>query len=341
MGAGSCRFELEEERIVRWARGAGYRRILLQAPDGVKPCLGRLARALEGEGLEVVVSGSHAWGGCDVALREAEALGCDALVHIGHHGPVRFNPPSNVLFIPGRADLPLDEAAEVAARKLSSEGLRRVGVVSSVQHLHLLHRVLSTLADYGIEGVTARSPDPQMPEGLVIGCDARAAQRLAGSVDAFLVVSGGRFHALGVALATGAATFALDPYTSAVTDVGAEVKRVVARRLAHLSSVFDARDALIVASTKPGQWAGWAKLSELRRLLGERGVRSTVVVLDEVTREALEDLGPADVYVNTACPRLSTDDYHLFPAPVVNARELLLVLRGGLEAYEPASSIEP
>jgi hypothetical protein len=37
-------------------------------------------------------------------------------------------------------------------------------------------------------------------------------------------------------------------------------------------------------------------------------------VCDDVTRDALQDYGGADVYVNAACPRLAVDDAGMFPA---------------------------
>lgn len=334
-------YELEEDRVLHWVVSRGYRRVLLQAPDGIKAYLRGAAALLEDEGVEVVVSASHAWGGCDVALCELGSLGCDAVVHIGHHGPVRFEPPPNVLFIPGRSKLSVDEVAEQASTVLISEGIRRVGVLASIQHVHRLSRVTAILRSYGIDALSAKSPDPWMVEGLVIGCDNRAAKELASKVEAFLVISGGRFHALGVALATGVRTFAADPYLRAVVDVSGEAKRVVALRLAHISSLYEARNMVVVASVKPGQRLGWDKLNSLIRLLKKKGVRVAVAVVDDVSREALTNLGGADLYVNTACPRLATDDPHIFPAPVLNAKELLQVLEHGLASYSPEISVAP
>ena len=157
--------------------------------------------------------------------------------------------------------------------------------------------------------------------------------------DGFLVIGGGKFHALGVALATGRRTFAADPYMNTVIDVSGEAKRIIAVRLAHLSSALDVREAIIVASTKPGQRLDSEKLAHLQLKLKERGVRVRVVAFNDVSRENLDDLGAAELYINTACPRLATDDPHLFPAPVVNYRELLHVLEGGLEAYDPTLSV--
>lgn len=329
---------LEEDRAVEWAARRGHRRLLIQAPDGVKRYLSSLVERLEEEGFEVVLSGSHAWGGCDLALREAEAAGADALIHVGHHGPVRFNPPPNVLFIPGRSRVDVVPAVEEAAAKLAGEEVARVAVLATVQHVHALAAAARVLEEYGVRAVLPRSPDPYMCKGLVTGCDVRAAEAVKGFVDAFLVVGGGTFHALGVALATGKAVVVADPYAGRAIEVEREARRVVAVRLSHLSEAMDAREAVVVASIKPGQRAP-TPLDRVRKLLRERGVRSRVLIVDDVERGVLEDYGVADLYVNTACPRLATDDYSLFPGPVVNLGELPYVFAGSLEGYEPGAAL--
>ncbi|MEM0225398.1 MAG: diphthamide biosynthesis enzyme Dph2 [Thermofilaceae archaeon] len=334
-----CAYDLEEQRVIEWARRFGYRSLLLQAPDGLKACARRLAESLASKGFDVVLSASHCWGGCDVALNEVKRAGCEALVHIGHHGPVRFKPPRSVLFVPGRSLIDLEEVAAKAASKLVEEGIRTVGVVASVQHVHALSSVVRKLGEQGLRALTSRSPDPFMQEGLIVGCDQRAAENLSKAVDAFLVIAGGVFHAIGVALATGVKTYAVDPYASSIRDVDREVKKVIALRLSHLSLALEARNATLVVSLKPGQRLTARQFRILWEVLKSKGYKVDVVAFDDVSREALENFGGSSLYVNLACPRLATDDHHLFPGPVVNPSELLAVLKGGIEAYTPSLSV--
>ncbi|MCS7105364.1 MAG: diphthamide biosynthesis enzyme Dph2 [Thermofilaceae archaeon] len=333
-------YDLEEKRIIRWAQLASYRRLLIQAPDGMKTCARRLAELLTENGFEPFLSSSHAWGGCDVALNELDALGLDALVHLGHHGPVRFSPSTNVLFVPGYSTVNVLRGVEKALAKLTDEDVRRVGLVTTIQHLNQLPRIKAFLAENGFEVLTSKSPSPRMSEGLVIGCDVRAAEIVASKVDAFLVVAGGTFHALGVALANGCSkTIAVDPYLEKVSDMGNEVKSVLSRRLAQLADALDSREAAVIVSTKPGQRIGWDKLKGLEETLRRYDIKTQFLVFNDVTREALENYGWFDLYINTACPRLAIDDPHLFPGPVVNAEEFLSVLRKGLQNYEPGLAL--
>jgi len=332
---------IDADAIARWATARGCRKLLFQAPDGIKRFLVKTIEELEERGFEIAFSASHAWGGCDVALTELATLGYDALVHVGHHGPVRFRAPENVLFVPAYSTADVRNVIENAAAKLSSEGVRAVGLLSAVQHLHKLEQARQLFLEYGINAYTSKSPDPTMPEGLVIGCDSRAAEKLIGTVDAFLVIAGGVFHALGVALATGARTFAADPYTGRVVEVDQMLRGIVAKRLAHLAAVMEAQNGILVVSSKPGQRACELRVNALLKSCLERGLKLRLVVFDEVSRDALLDYGGAEVFVNAACPRLSIDDPHVFPGPVVNASELEIALKSGLVAYEPRLALQP
>ncbi|RLE97742.1 MAG: diphthamide biosynthesis enzyme Dph2 [Thermoprotei archaeon] len=330
-----CDYLLEEERIAKWAKRHGYRRLLIQAPDGIKRCLSSLIEKLEDKGLEVLLSGSHTWGGCDVVMDEAETLGADAIVHIGHHGPVRFRPPPNILFIAAHSRIEIANVVEEAALRLAREGVRSVGLLTTVQHAHLLERAEAILRDCGLEVKFSRSPDPYMWRGLITGCDVGAAESIKEEVDAFLVMCGGTFHATGVALATGSEVIVADPYTGKVVSVEREARRAMAVRLSQLSEAFEAREAVVLVSTKPGQRVGVNVLRNVKELLEGRGIRCRVLVVNDVERSVLEDYGPADLYVNTACPRLAIDDYELFPGPVINLGEIHYLLKGDLSSYTP------
>lgn len=333
-------YVFNEDQIVTWARNCGWRRLLIQAPDGIKQCTRPLLEYLEGRGFEVALSASHAWGGCDLALSELKSVNYDAIVHIGHHGPVRFRTPGNALFVPGFSKVDVTNAAERAAALLDSEGIRKVGLLTTIQHVTELSKVKSVLAEYGIECVTAKSPDPAMPEGVVIGCDVRAAEKLKGRVGGFLVVAGGIFHALGVALATGSFTVTADPFTGHALKIEGEARRIAALRLFHLSAALESRDAVLILSNKPGQKLSRRKVEKVLAYLRRKaGLRLRVIVFDDIRGEALRDYGATDFYINSACPRLATDDPGIFPGPVVNLAEHLRVVEKGLGAYEPRLSV--
>lgn len=317
---------LDLDAVLRWARERGARRLLLQAPDGMKAAAVELARRLESEGFEVVISGAHAWGGCDVAYGEAESVGAQGIVHLGHHGFVGHSGGKvPVLFLPAPSAVDPVLVFRRALEEVLAEGHSEAALGVTVQHAHWVGRLEEVAGEMGVR---LHVGELGGFKGLVVGCNYSS---LSGG-SAVVVVAGGVFHGLGAALWTGKPTWVADPYLREVRRI--DVKRFLAVRLEMLSRAMEAKSFAILVSAKPGQRR--LRVAELAvEALRRSGRKALPVVLDEVTREILENLTGFEAFVNTACPRLAVDDAEMFPAPVVNAGELKYVLRGSLEDYSP------
>src|SRR3989338_6200884 len=60
------------------------KRILLQAPEGLKTQLIDISKELETLGYEIYISMNPCYGACDLPIGEAKRLGADAILHLGH-----------------------------------------------------------------------------------------------------------------------------------------------------------------------------------------------------------------------------------------------------------------
>jgi 2-(3-amino-3-carboxypropyl)histidine synthase len=145
--------------IVAKLRARGARSVALQFPAGLARQAPATAAALRAAGFEVIVSGDPCYGACDLAL-DALAF-ADVLVHFGH-APVESRP--DVIYAPVRFDF----APGVLEAALPLLHARRIGLVTTVQHVHLIDAMASFLRDHGIEtavapgdGRPARPPDPR------------------------------------------------------------------------------------------------------------------------------------------------------------------------------------
>ncbi len=288
--------------LIERLRERGARSVALQFPAGLARQAPGTAAALRREGFEVIVSGDPCYGACDLAL-DALAL-ADVLVHFGH-API--DERSDVLYEPVQFDFDVT----VLERALPLLTARRIGLVTTVQHVHLLGAMTAYLADRGIEAIFApgdgRTPIP----GQVLGCNFAAAR--ATGADEILFVGTGVFHPIGIRLATRARVVALDPYTGEGEVVDAD--RLVRRRAAVMEKARDAANYGIIVSTKSGQ-----RRLDLARRLAALSDRAVIVAMREVSSAEMLDLGFA-VYVNTACPRLAYDDQVRFPVPVLTPPE--------------------
>ena len=283
-------------------RSRGARTVALQFPAGLKRRSVSVATALENEGFSVIISGDPCYGACDLSL---DLLGyADVLVHFGHTPLVRH---PGVIYVP----CPVDFDTGVVRNAIPFFSGKAIGLVTTVQHTHMLEDVARELRTSGFS-VFISSGDERAPEpGQVLGCHFSAA-RIPGATD-ILYIGTGLFHPLGVSLAAGTRVVALDPLTGEVTVVDPE--RFLRKRHAVIEKSRDATVFGIIVSRKPGQ-----NRYALAQRLTSLGRAAFLVFLDEVSPAELLNLGfPA--YVNTACPRLAYDDQIRFPVPVLTPLE--------------------
>lgn len=301
--------------LVADLRSRHAKRVAVQLPEGLKRGTAVLASALRAEGFDVVICGDACWGACDLAL---DALAdADVLVHIGHT-PV--TPEENVIYIPFRQDINPDILASALP---ALTPFAKTGIVTTIQHAHQTNEMCRWLAEHGIPAVvgegSSRTPEP----GQVLGCTYAAAK--SAHADAYLFVGTGVFHAIGVALATGRPTFALDPYgDGGVQEVSADP--LLRKRFVQIEKAKSAKTFGILLSAKSGQCR-----KDLADRLASLSPDASVILIREVSEMQLRNLG-FDAYVNTACPRLALDDQSRFPVPVLSPAEFEIVL--GLRSWD-------
>lgn len=282
------------------ARGAV--RVALQAPEGLKRRLGALAGELRDAGFTVIISGDPCYGACDLDIDILQDA--DILVHLGH-APV--DETDHVLYDIARMEFD-PETILFALPYISGT---TIGLVTTVQHVHLIPAVTKVLQDAGIEVIVAEGTGRTPYSGQILGCSYESARKTGASE--ILYVGTGEFHPLGVQIATGARVIACDPYTRTCGLVDGD--RLLRRRFALIERAKAAMQFGIIISPKTGQ--GRRELANRLISLSDRAVP---VLLREVTPDQLLNLG-MPCYVNTACPRLAYDDQVRWPVPVLTPQE--------------------
>lgn len=288
--------------LIRQLQERGARRVALQFPEGLKRKAAAYGSALRKAGFEVIVSGDPCYGACDLALDTlAEA---DVLVHVGH-APVDDQP--YVIFLPYQMDF--DSA--VLEQALPHIKGKTIGLVTTVQHAHLIPAMEEYLQSRGYEVRVAEGKGRTPLRGQVLGCCFTAAKET--GADEILFVGTGVFHPIGIALATRAHVIALDPLTGTAQEVSGET--LLRRRFAVIEKARGAATVGILVSTKSGQ-----NRIDLARRLAAISDKAVIVPIREVSPDELLNLG-FGCYVNTACPRLAYDDQVRFPVPVLSPQE--------------------
>ena len=314
-------FDLEEKRLKEEIKKRKPKIVLLQLPEGLKPEANRLVKIIEKAGSLPIVSSDPCYGACDLAVSEAKILGADLIIHFGH-SPMIVNSEIATMYVEVKADISLKEAVKKALPFL--ESWEKIGLVTTVQHVHQLQEAKNILETAGKTVLIGDSGCLKYP-GQVLGCDFRNAQSVSENVDAYVFVGGGRFHAIGLALATGKPTIIADPYEQVAYSIDDQVRRVLMQRWANISEAKGANNLGLLISLKPGQM----KLNDainLKQKFEKHGLRVSLLALREVTPSSLMQFPFIDAFVNTACPRLSLDDSGNFDKPLLSVNETLVML---------------
>lgn len=315
-------FDLEEERLRSEIIRRGARVVLVQLPEGLKHEAPHIASIIEGSGALAIISADPCYGACDLALYEADFISADIIVHYGHAETAGFTckpclPEIPTIYIEARSNVPIREAVEDALKHLKP--WRKIGLTTTVQHIHSIKEAEEILRKAGKEVYVGHSPGLKYP-GQVLGCNYGNAKSILSLVDAFLFIGGGRFHALGLFLATMKPTVAADPFEGRAYRVDGEAEKIIHRRWMDISEASKANIWGIILGLKTGQLNMEAAL-KIKNDIEHLGKKAVMLAMREVTPEALLEFPEMEAYVNTACPRISLYDARKFPKPVLTIRE--------------------
>ncbi len=312
--SGFSGYDLDLDTAIDLIEKSGARLVGVQAPEGLKRAMPALARCIEEKtGAKVIISGDPCFGACDVDMQLAQEV--DLMLHLGH-APLEEG-PENVIFLEARMKEDLKDVVGKAAPVLKA---KRVGVTTTIQHVHKLDQVLLALKKHGIQGVIGPAGGRVRQAGQVLGCSYSTARAL--DVEEYLFIGTGQFHPLGIALATGKRVVIADPVSGEVSEI--DTDPMLRRRFGAITRAGKAKRFAILVSKKPGQKR--IDLAKRLKALGEsRGREMFMVYLDNIEPDRLLNLG-AEAAVSTACPRVALDDAAKYRIPILTPPEFEVLL---------------
>lgn len=329
---------IDEARMREIIRVDGPASVALNGPEGMLPQVQRAASSISGEfGIPAYVLGDATWGACDLNMAGARTLAADILFNIGHTvNTERLG--RGVYMINAYDDVSFDAVAARAASMLAG---RTVSLLTDSQHLDQVGAVRASL-EAGGAAVLVGSGKGQLNDGQVFGCEFYPALDAAGqgagggngggggpgAADCNAFMGQSTFHAAGVALATGLPTYVLDPYFNEVRDVTEFAAGLRKKATLAVYKAAEAESFGVIVGLRDGQMSKTAGL-RVKRELEAAGKSVQLIALTDITSDALRRFSGIDAFVQTACPRISTDNR--FDVPVLSmpqSRALLRVLRG-------------
>lgn len=302
----------EYESIKKEILKRNPKKILLQAPEGMKTSVQEIAGRIRALGPKCIIWADPCFGACDIPENPAKMLGCDLILHIGH---AQFMKPEEipVIFIECRSNANFEQLIESNLPVITD---KKIGLVATIQHLGAISKIKDVLESKGKEVFIGKS-ERMKYKGHVLGCDAGAAEAIEDKVDCFITLASGKFHALGVAKKVQKPVFLANLDTGKIESTDKEKMLFEKKRIIKLEKLKDAKNIGILVSTKRGQFSN---TDDIERKLEQEGKKVWVLAMDYIFPEKILGM-KLDALINTACPRIEED--LVFDVPVINKNEIL------------------
>ncbi len=318
-------YTIDIESAVQLIKEKHYKTLVVQIPEGLKRSIFPLVDYIKKEtNATVLVSADPCFGACDVVNYELKNLDADCVIHIGHTSIADVeNYWIPTIFINAQSTLDVSKVVEKALPSLVG---KKIGLVTTAQHLHTLETVQTILQHHGFETFLAQGDERIASKGQILGCNFSSGANLSDQVDCFLFIGSGTFHPVGLLMSTKKPVIAADPYTNMVKKEEIEDMKnnLLRQRYGAILACRNARRFGILIGLKRGQQRLTEALT-VERMLQEAGRLSLLITQDEFSPVALQGFD-LDCYVSTACPRIAIDDYLQYKKPIITPIELEIAL---------------
>ena len=347
-------FELDE--LIERIKSNDNRLVALQVPEGLKMQALDMMDSIEEEtSAKIILAADPCYGACDLVHDKMQRMGVELVAHMGHSQMnIDSGMPTQFINVTYQGDPAIDPVlpilaqhhaiaeqrlanaklgegvteAEAQDRFLDAVGRispltgTKLGLVGSIQHLHLIFDYKERLEAAGFEVEVPVGGARLTFPGQVLGCNYSGDQD---DIGHYLFLGSGDFHPIGLVLHTGKPLAMLDPYSGDAEEMSFErIERILRQRFGLIMACDQAQTFGILIGEKPGQMRRTLAL-RMKKILEKHGKKGYLLALEHVGPELI-DFYPVDAFVNTACPRIAIDDSVRYAKPLITPFELEVAL---------------
>lgn len=316
---------VDKNRMFEVIKERRPRSIAISGPEGIISQLQDHAQSITREfEIPVYILGDASWGSCDVNTQAADILGVDLLFNVAHTISFETLGPK-VVMINAFDDASFERVALDCAAGLRDQ-YSCVSLLTTSQHLHRIKGVKEIFDQYGYTVIIGKGKG-QLNDAQVFGCEFYPAFDSIDKVDAFIFLGQSLFHSAGVAASTGKPTYMLDPYFQQYTQVNDFAANMQKKSVLAVYKALDCEKIGIIIGLKEGQFSK-VKALELKNSFQREGKVVQLIALTDITDERLQNFKDIDVFVQVACPRISSDNsFSKLVLSVPEATALLKLMR--------------
>ncbi|RLI82896.1 diphthamide biosynthesis enzyme Dph2 [Archaeoglobales archaeon] len=316
---------IDFSKIFRELEERKAKEVGIQLPDGLKFFSKEFAEKFEEKGFDVIISGSASYGACDIDISLLDEV--DILVHFAH---LPVGSVERVIYAPYYYNYEIENLESWIDRIEE----RKIALAGTAQYAWKFPEVKRYLEGRGVEVELGGARGRIGISGQVLGCNYSVLRDI--GAKAILFIGDGMFHPRGAAIYSGRKVYFFNPLANEFTVIGKEfVERFLRERYIQISRAMQNLEngVAIVVSSKIGQ----KRLSTARRLKSiakKKGMKSDILFFNEISPERFMNF-PYGVYVNTACPRITYDDFRKYEKPLLTPQEFeILVGKRDWEDYK-------
>ena len=281
----------------------------IQLPDGLKFYVNEIADLFRKKGFEIIFSGKPSYGACDIDIELLREV--DFLLHFAHTKMVEID---RVVYVPYKIDYSVD--VDFLKNRIRE---RRIALIGTASYAWKFDHLKEELEKAGFEIELKMGKGVEF-KGQVLGCNYTC---LANSnADGILFIGDGEFHALGAAIHSKQKVYAYSPLSKEFISVSPE--KFIKKRYLAISKAMTCESFGILVSTKIGQ-KRLELARKLQKIAAGIGKTAEIILSDEITPEIMSNFR-FEMFVNTACPRITFDDYSKFNGKLITPKEFEIAL---------------
>ncbi len=311
--------DFENEKLVGELKKAKPKRVLVQLAEGIKQNASEISEIIQGLGIECIFSGETCWGGCSIAVQEAQALGADLIVHFGHAQFIESNFP--IIYIEVKDILNLNPILNKSLNFLKK--YKTIGLSYSIQHRHDLKNIKNFYENSKKKVILSKKIGNVAYDGHIVGCQYEGLKAIQNEVDAFVII-GNQFHSMGAVLAVKKPVILVDVYNNNVRTMEGLRDKIIKQRAFSIEKLKEAKNVGVIIEIKPGQKFGSPKY--ILEKLKEKGKNAILITMSELTPDKIMNFYHIDAFIELACPRIALDDFYKYPKPILTMKEALVAL---------------
>lgn len=311
--------DFEKEKLIEELKKHNPKKVLVQLAEGMKKNAPEIEEWIKACGIEAVFSGETCFGGCDIAVHEAQDIGADLIVHFGHAEFMQIDFP--VIYINVKDILNLNPLLEKSLKFL--EKYKTIGLSYSIQHKHDLENIKKFYKGAGKDVVLSKKKGTNAYEGHITGCNYQGLKEIQDKVDCFVII-GNQFHSMGATLAVKKPVILIDVYNNDVRTMEGLRDKILKQRVISIEKLREAKNIGIIIGMKCGQKFGSPKI--LIEKLKEQGKNVITITMGELTPDKIMNFYNIDAFIELACPRIAIDDFASYSKPILTFKEALVAV---------------